>query len=114
MDFPNGVTVKLRNPSEVEDKYGDVTSTPTERRWGPCAIAPRTASESTDARSPAVVTGLTIYGPTVTIAADAQVVIPSGPYAGTWDVEGIPGVWKSPFNSWAPGVEVAVKRASAR
>ena len=115
MDFPNGVRVTLRNGVlGDEDNYGDAPAgTPTNVSWGPCAIAPRSSTEREDSRTPAVVTGLTIYGPAASFTANSQVVIPSGPYAGTWDVEGIPGVWSSPFTGWAPGVEVAVTRASA-
>jgi hypothetical protein len=114
MDFPHGLVLTIRSGGESVDKYGDATGSSSDASWGPCGIAPRTSAERSDSRSPAVVTGLTIYGPAATIAADAQVVIPSGPYSGTWDVEGIPGVWQSPFTGWAPGIEVAVKRASSR
>lgn len=115
MDFPYGTTLTLRNgATSAEDPYGDSTdTTPTDVTWGPCAIAPRTSTERADSRAPAVVTGLTIYGPEASFTSKSQVVIPSGPYSGTWDVDGIPGVWRSPFTGWAPGVEVAVKRASA-
>lgn len=113
MDFPYGLKVILRSNAESTDGYGDTVYTPTDRSWGPCAIAPRASVEREDSRTPAVVTGLTIYGPAASFTANSQVVIPSGPYAGTWDVEGIPGVWSSPFTGWAPGVEVAVTRASA-
>ena len=115
VDFPFGTTVTLRTNTATVDKYGDGAGTPapTNAAWGPCAIAPRTTAENADNNAPAVVTGLTIYGPTVTITAKSQVVIATGPYAGTWDVEGLPGVWVSPFTGWAPGVEVAVTRASS-
>jgi hypothetical protein len=113
--FPNGVTLTIRTgSSSAEDIYGDSTATsPTDTAWGPCALAPRTSTERADNRTPAVVTALTIYGPQPGPTSGARVVIPSGTYAGTWEVEGIPGEWTSPFTGWAPGVEVAVKRASA-
>jgi hypothetical protein len=114
VDFPYGdMLTVLTAVDAAPDVYGDVIAgTPTESEWGPCAVAPRTSSDREDSRTPAVVTGLTIYGPARSFAATTQVVIPSGAYAGTWDVEGIPGVWSSPFTGWAPGVEVAVVRAS--
>jgi hypothetical protein len=115
MHFAHGVTLTIRTGVESEvDEYGDTTVTaPTDTTWGPCALAPRTSTERADNRTPAVVTALTIYGPQPGPTSGARVVIPSGTYAGTWEVEGIPGEWTSPFTGWAPGVEVAVKRASA-
>lgn len=114
MDFPHGVTLTIRTGStSAKDIYGDSTATtPTDTAWGPCAIAPRTSTERVDEKSPAVVTGLTIYGPQPGPASGAQLVIASGAYAGTWEVDGIPGEWTNPFTGWAPGVEVAVRRAS--
>ncbi len=115
MSFAYGLTLTIRTGStSAEDIYGDSTTTsPTDTSWGPCALAPRASTERVDNRTPAVVTALTIYGPQPGPGSGALLVIPSGPYAGTWEVEGIPGVWSSPFTGWAPGVEVAVKRASA-
>lgn len=115
MDFAHGVTLTIRTGEESdEDIYGDSTDTvPTDTDWGPCALAPRTSTEREDNRAPAVVTGLTIYGPQPGPGPGAQVVIDAGTYAGTWEVEGIPGEWTNPFTGWAPGVEVAVTRASA-
>lgn len=111
--FPHGVTLTVRDPNVTPDKYGDGTGSPTTESWGPCAIAPRTSIERADSRTPAVVVGLTVYGPPREFAATDQVVIPSGPYAGTWEVDGVPGDWSSPFTGWHPGVEVALKRAEA-
>lgn len=115
MDFPFGETVTIVSGPAAEDAYGDTdTSEESETTWGPCAIAPRTSSERTDNRAPAVVTGLTVYGPSPGPAVNDLVRIDSGPYVGTWSVEGIPGDWRSPFTGWNPGVEVALERASSR
>ncbi len=115
MHFPYGLILTIRTGStSAEDIYGDSTAaTPDDTDWGPCALAPRASTERVDNRTPAVVTALTIYGPQPGPGSGALLVIPSGPYAGTWEIDGIPGVWSSPFTGWAPGVEVAVKRASA-
>lgn len=75
-------------------------------------IAPRTSSERTDPRSPAVVTAATLYGPFgVAIDADDLVVIAghSATFDGEWQVEGMPGQWS--LNGWTPGFEVALTRA---
>lgn len=114
MSFAHGLTVSVLPNAAAVDKYGDTDdAAPTPASWGPVAVAPRTSAERADSRSPAVVTGLTIYGPTRTFGAKDQITIATGQYAGTWQVEGIPGDWQSPFTGWAPGVEVAVTRASA-
>lgn len=114
MSYPHGTIVTVRvNAQSARDAYGDSTDQePSEAEWGPCAFAPRTSVERQDERAPAVVTGLTIYGPQPGPASGAQVVIASGVYAGTWEVEGIPGEWDNPYTGSAPGVEVAVTRAS--
>lgn len=115
MHFPHGVTLTIRTGStSAPDRYGDSTATsPTDTAWGPCAVAPRSSTERADERSPAVITALTIYGPQPGPSSAALIVFPSGhTYEGEWLVDGIPGEWKSPFTGWAPGVEVAVRRAS--
>lgn len=112
MDFPAGVMLTVKSTTTDIDDDGDSTTESDDVTWGPCALAPRSSEERENSRQPAVLTGLTIYGPDVTLDADDLVVIPSGAYAGTWQVEGVPGVWQSPFTGWAPGIEVAVKRAS--
>lgn len=110
MDYPHGVMVTVRNTVAVVDDLGDSDdASPTTSEWGPCAVAPRTSTERADSRSPAVITGLTIYGPKRELKATDQLVIDGDVY----DIEGIPGDWTSPFTGWEPGIEVAVTRASA-
>jgi hypothetical protein len=107
----NATVAIVTGASSTEDQYGDVVDgTPVETPWGPCAVAPRTSTERADSRAPAVVTGLTVYGPPppVELTAAAQLRIDGDLY----DIEGLPGDWRSPFTDWHPGVEVAVKRAS--
>lgn len=113
MDFLYGETLTVRSITTTGDEYGDTSGTPSESEWGPCALAPRSSVERPDSQAPAVVTGLTIYGPVRPLDSDDEIVIPTGQYAGTWMIDGIPGEWKSPFTGWLPGIEVAVKRASA-
>lgn len=112
MDFPYGETLTVRSTVTTKDPFGDVTTVVTEESWGPCAVAPRSSEENADSTAPAVIMGLSIYGPPRTFGADDQIVFASGTYAGTWEVEGLPGDWESPFTGWHPGVEVAVKRAT--
>ena len=109
MDFPYGVTITLRSTVTTTDDLGNSTTVVTESPWGPCAVAPRYATESTDSRVPPVIVGKTVYGPTRTINADDTMLI-----AGQeWQVDGLPGEWESPFTGWDPGMEVPIKRTGA-
>lgn len=109
MNFAHGVMVTLVSTTTTTDDLGDSTTTTTETQWGPCAVAPRYANESTDPRVPPVIVGKTVYGPAVAIDSDDTLVIDGV----AWQVDGLPGEWVSPFTGWAPGIEVPVKRASA-
>jgi hypothetical protein len=107
--FPHGKTLTLISTTTTTDPLGDSTTTETETLWGPCAVAPRYATESTDPRVPPVIVGKVIYGPVVAIDSDDRIRIDGELY----EVDGLPGVWESPFTGWAPGIEVPVKRAGA-
>lgn len=110
MDFPHGQTITVRSTTTTRDEFGDESTVVTEVPWGPCAVAPRSSSESADPSAPAVIVGLTVYGPVITLDSDDTLLIGGVVY----EVDGIPGKWESPFTGWAPGMEVAVKRASAQ
>lgn len=109
MDFPYGEIITLVSTTTTDDGLGNTTTTTTSADWGPCAVAPRYAQESTDPRVPPVIVGKTVYGPPVTIGADDTLVIGGV----TYEVDGLPGEWVNPFTGWAPGIEVPVKRAAA-
>jgi hypothetical protein len=87
---------------------GNTTEVVTESAWGPCAVAPRFATESADSRVAPVVVGLVVYGPAVELDSDDLLVINGLEYA----VDGLPAEWTSPFTGWAPGVEVPVRRVA--
>ena len=109
VDFPYGVMVTIKATNAAVDDLGDSDgAAPSSSLWGPCAIAPRTSAERVDSRSPAVITGLTVYGPRVTLKASDRLVINGD----TYEIDGVPGDWSSPFTGWQPGIEVAVVRAS--
>lgn len=111
MDFAHGVMVTLTSVAASKDKYGDATATTAERQWGPCAIAPRYANESSDSRTAPVIVGKVIYGPVPPVAIDSDDILEFD--GEIWQVDGLPGEWKNPFTGWEPGVEVPVKRAAA-
>jgi hypothetical protein len=109
MDFPHGVMVTLRSTTTGDDDgLGNTTDTVTETAWGPCAVAPRYARESTDPQVPPVIVGKVVYGPPVDIDSDDTLVIDGVAY----QVDGLPGEWTNPFTGWQPGIEVPVKRAA--
>lgn len=101
-------TVVIVSTTTTTDAYGDTVVTTAETPWVGASFAPRYARESSDSMAPNVVVGLTIYGPAVTLDADDQVKVDGVLY----DLDGLPGYWKSHFTGWEPGVEVAVKRAT--
>lgn len=108
MDFPHGVMVTLVSTVTTDDGLGNETIVTTETQWGPCAVAPRYSIETTDARTAPVIVGKTVYGPTVAIDSDDTLVIDGV----TYQVDGLPGEWSSPFTGWDPGMEVPIKRAA--
>jgi hypothetical protein len=93
------------------DDLGDSTMETFETVLEWALIAPRSSTERTDPRAPAVVTAASIYGPfgTALDADDLLVVSGHSPSMdGVWQVEGMPGDWS--LGGWKPGFEVAVKR----
>lgn len=109
-------TVTQRTVTTTTDAYGNESTVTTDAAWEWGIIAPRTSTERVEPHAPAVVTAATIYGPGgATIDSDDLLIISGHSPAmdGTWQVEGIPGDWKSPYTDWHPGIEVAVKRAGA-
>lgn len=104
MDFPYGETVTVIRNNATDD-LGDKVGSSSTASWGPCAVAPRYATEGVDPHSPAVVVGLTVYGPAdVTIKAGDQIRRGSTVY----NVDGDPNEWLNPFTGWAPGLEVSL------
>lgn len=107
MNFPHGSLITVRSVTTTNDGRGNTTETVNESQWGPCAVAPRFATESTDPRVAPVVVGKTIYGPPVDLDADDVLMIDGE----TWQVDGLPAEWTNPFTGWQPGIEVQVVRA---
>lgn len=118
MDFPHGTTVTLVSTTTTADPLGNKTETTVTYEWGPCAIAPRYATESTDPRVAPLVVGKTVYGPPLPVdpadlsIKDSDRLVLSD---GEWQVDGLPedytGDGRNPFTGWEPGLAVPVKRA---
>lgn len=108
MNFPHGVIVTVVSTTTTDDGLGNTTTETVESEWGPCAIAPRYATESADPRVPPVVVGEIIYGPIRPLDSDDALVVGDRRY----EVDGLPAEWRSPFSGWEPGMEVPVKRTA--
>lgn len=96
-----------------EDDLGNSETTTIETVLDWALVAPRSSTERTDPRSPAVITSATIYGPfgTAINADDMLVVFDHSPSMdGEWQIEGRSGDWSLGTTEY--GFEVGVKRAS--
>ena len=85
----------------IIDDYGDTTTVETQTEIRGCLLAPRTSTERVDSRSPAVITGASLYLP-----ATAEVPQPADHFlidGRRYEQEGEAGVWPG------RGIEVAVK-----
>lgn len=107
--FAHGKTITLVSTTTTDNGLGDTTTVKTEIPWGPCAVAPRYAIESTDRRVTPLVVGKTVYGPTVAIDSDDTLVIDGVEY----EIDGLPGEWTNPFTGWDAGMEVPIKRVGS-
>ena len=109
MEFPHGVTVTVRSVTTTTDPLGNTSEVTSDVAWGPCAVAPRYATESVDPRVPPVIVGKVVYGPTAAINSDDLLIFEGV----TWQVDGEPGAWLNPFTGWDAGIEVPVKRVAS-
>ena len=106
--FRDAITVTLVSATVTTDDLGDSTEEQTTQDIPGCLFAPRASSERADPRSPAVISGATLYLPAgIAVRPTDYFVIAVGmPFDGTWQVDGEPGYWGS------AGVEVAIKRTA--
>lgn len=111
-ELPHGDTVTIVRPgAPTRDDYGnDVPGAPTEIPVAGCGVAPRDgtgagANELTDARD-TVISGLVLYAPYGTdIRATDKVRVGGQLY----EVEGLPGSFRSPFTASTGPVVVALE-----
>ncbi len=109
MDFAYGETVTVVPGSIGSDNSGDpVPDTRLEHAIAGCSIAPRYSTEPTVRGRQGVIVGLTVYAPAGSdILSTDSLRVRGEDYV----VDGHPAEWRSPFSGWAPGMEVAVRRA---
>lgn len=112
MDFPHGETVTRLRGTSVADPYNpDNTEIswddPDELEIPGCGFNPGQSSEPVQDARNAVITQPEVYAPAGSdvLAGDRLVV-----RGDTYDVEGNPADWKSPFSGWRAGMVVALKR----
>lgn len=111
MDFPFGETVTRLRAATVEDPYSDEA---TQLDWGDatslaiegCAFNPGASLEPLEAARNAVLTRPEVYAPpgSDVLAGDRLVV-----RGGTYEVQGNPQDWRSPFSDWQPGLVVSLQ-----
>ena len=109
--FPHGETVTRLRATSAVDPYSDE---PTQSDWTSpdsldipgCGFNPGQSSEPTQEARNAVITQPEVYAPTGSdvLAGDRLVV-----RGDTYDVDGKPAVWRSPFTGWQPGVVIVLK-----
>lgn len=108
----SNATVSVLSVTTVDDGLGNTTAETVETVLAWALVAPRASAERSDPRSPAVVSAASVYGPFGTdLDSDDLIVIAdhSPTFDGEWQVDGLPGQWS--LAGWAPGFEVAIKRA---
>lgn len=114
MDFPHGETVTRLRATPIIDPYSEET---TGLDWGNatslevpgCGFNPGQSSEPVQDARNSVTTQPEVYAPEgVDILAGDRLVVRGL----TFDVDGDPATWVSPFTGWAPGLVVALKRTA--
>lgn len=109
--FAHGETATRLRAAAVTDPYsGEVDdrdwSTPDELAIPGCGFDPGGTTELIEVGRAAVLTQPTLFAP-----ADADI----GPAdrieirSRTWEVDGDPALWRSPFTGWEPGLVVKLR-----
>lgn len=102
-------------PKSVTDPYSgkdaDSWDDPNEvEQFDGCILWPEPSIESsTDPARPShLISGLSLTVPfgTQVRAGHRFKLKPPCPYAGVWQVDGLPGHWESPWGEWRPGTVV--------
>lgn len=98
----------LRAGAPTVDRYGNETpGVDTRTDVDGCAVAPRLAGDATAQGRQGVIVGTTVYFPAGTdVRATDRLEVRSELHT----ILGDPGLWRSPFTGWEPGIEVATQR----
>lgn len=108
--FAYGQTVTIvRESPGGTDPYGDPIPGTTSRIDVPgCGVDARTSSEPTERGRAGVIVGLMLFAPAGTVILSTDQVEVGGEL---FAVDGIASAPVNPFTGWAPGVEVALRKA---
>jgi hypothetical protein len=110
--FPFGETVVRQRATSVTDPYsGEATGAswdaPSTLTIPGCGFNPGQSSEPVQDARNAVITRPEVYAPSgADILAGDRLVVRGE----TFDVDGDPADWRSPFTGWRPGLVVPLKR----
>jgi hypothetical protein len=107
-----GETVTVVRPGSTTDRYGNPTAdwtAATSTEVDGAAVAPRLQPEQTDEGRQAAVDALTAYLPPGTDVVHTDRVVVRGL---TYEVDGRPAVWTSPFTATTRGIEVPLRRVA--
>lgn len=109
--FAHGETVTRQRGTAVTDPYSDEPTgiswdNPTTLAIEGCAFNPGGSTEPVAEGRQAVITKPEVYAPAgADIRAHDRLVVRGK----TYEVDGEPALWKSPFTGWQPGVVVPLK-----
>ena len=112
MEFPHGETVTRQRGTPITDPYsGEATgiswATPTLLTLPGCGFNPGQSSEPVQDARNAVITRPEVYAPfgSDVLAGDRLVI-----RGDTYEVDGTPADWRSPFTGWESGMVIPLKR----
>ena len=114
MNFPYGETVTRLRGTAVTDPYsGEATtvdwSDPDALPIPGCGFNPGSSLEPVQDARNAVITRPEVYLPAdADVLAGDRLVVRST----TYEVDGDPALWRSPFTGWTPGLVAALKVVS--
>lgn len=108
--FAHGETVTRQRAQTHTDRYGatvrDWSLPPTEATLTDCAFNPGQSSEPVQDARNSVITQPEVYAPSGSDILPGDRLVVRGK---TYDVDGQPADWRSPFTGWTPGLVVALK-----
>lgn len=108
MDFPTGEDVTRQRGVAVVDPYSEESTaldwtTPATVTYPRCAVWQETSTEPTQDGRAAVITVTKVALPADADVRSADRFVARGK---TYEVQGEPEIWHSPFTGWEPGVVV--------
>lgn len=107
--FAHGETVTRLRGAKITDRYGNETTSwasPTSLTIPGCGFNPGGSIEPTQDGRNAVITRPEVYAPAdADVDAGDRIVVRGD----TYEVDGKPAEWRSPFTGWAPGMVIALK-----